>query len=555
MKTDIIGKYLLFIPVLIFSIGNSFPQQFTIPPELFSRAERTWYEETSLNSDVASFCKTAGSMSKYAHTEVFGKTKEGNDLIMVVLANPEISTPEEAISSGKPVIYIQGNIHAGEVEGKEASLQLIREICFGPKTKLIDNQILIFCPNFNPDGNDKLSATSRPSQDGSPALTGARVNGEGYDLNREGIKLEAIESKAFMKNIIHKWDPDLLIDLHTDNGSWHGYTINYAPAYKTVGHDIITDYVQDKILPEATKSMNERSGIPVWFFGNLTQKTGESPVYSTYSHMPRYIVNYMGLRNRMGILIETFSHEKFEKRVLSNYLFLVSLLEYTNSHAGEINEITRSADSETVRLISEFGGKMEKGVKYKIAEAEKTIQLLMRETEEYQTVDGRTRIKATGKLYIADNIRYFDHFLPVKSAVVPFGYVFPGTLSNVAEKLKEHAIKVSILDIRHPIEAEEYLIESFNRDSRAIYGGHYPVRVEGRFIRKKLTAEKGYYYVDMRQPLAWLIFYMLEPESDDGLLYWNFFDNYLENRGIEKGPVPYPVLKLMKPIDSMLKSL
>jgi len=524
-------------------------QQFTIPKELFSRAELTWYKETSLNSDVKAFCDATGKLSNFAFTESFGKTREGNDLIMVVLANPGITSPEEASASGKPVIYIQGNIHAGEVEGKEASMRLIREICFGPKTSLIDNQILIFCPNFNPDGNDKLSSTSRPSQDGSPLLTGTRVSGEGYDLNREGIKLDAAESKAFIKNIILKWDPDILIDLHTDNGSWHGYSINYAPAYKSAGLDIPADYIKDKLLPAVAKAMNERSGIPVFFFGNLSQREGEQVTFSTYSHLPRYIVNYMGLRNRMAILSETFSHDSFEKRVLSNYLFLVSVLEYTNSHSAEIRKITEDADIETIKQISEQGGKLKKGVNYRIAQAEKPISLLVRETENYTRDDGKPGTRPTGRLFWIENVKYFDHFEPVKKAVVPYGYMFPGELKNVADKLSEHGIRVISLPKRFLTEGEQYIISKYTRDSKPLYGQHYAVRTEGRFETVKTRVKAGSYYVDMRQPLAWLIFYMLEPESDDGLLFWNFFDDYLIKHGVEKGNIPYPVLKVMRPVE------
>lgn len=523
-------------------------QQFTIPQELFSRAEKTWYKETSSNSDVKAFCEAAGRLSPLAHTEIFGKTKEGNDLIMVVLANPAVKTPSEASAAGKPVIYIQANIHAGEVEGKEASLQLIREICFGTKKGLLDNQVIIFCPNFNPDGNDKLSATSRPSQDGSPKLTGARASGEGFDLNREGIKLEALESKALMNNIILRWDPALFIDLHTDNGSWHGYTINYAPSYFSAGMASVTDFVKDKIFPAVTDAMLERSGIPVFSFGNLNQRPGAETTFSTYSHLPRYLVNYMGLRNRMAILSETFSHDRFEKRVLSNYLFLVSILEYTNSHAHEIKDLIRNADEETVKAVSEGGGKIKRGVTYKITAAEKTIPLLLRETEEYTNESGRTLRKPTGRLIWIENVKHFDHFEPVKTATVPCGYIFPGELVKVAAKLREHGITVTTLDKKVTAEAEQFTITKYIKEQRTAYGGHNAVSVEGVYSTGRIKAEDGSFFVDMRQQLAWLAFYMLEPESDDGLLFWNYFDDYLLARGAGKSSIPYPVIKVLKPL-------
>lgn len=545
------NRYFPLLTVIVIILNFSQPvngQWQGMPPELFTRAEKTWFKETTLNSEVKVFCETISRLSRYAHTEVFGKTGEGNDLMMVVLANPKVTSPDEAAATGKPVIYIQANIHAGEVEGKEASMQLMREICFGPKTPLIDNQILIFCPNFNPDGNDKLSPTSRPSQDGSPELTGVRVSGEGYDLNREGIKAEALETKAFLKNIILKWDPALLIDLHTDNGSWHGYALNYAPAYLTAGSPDVYNFVNDSLLPAVRASVLERSGIPVFSFGYMSQRPGEQTTFSTYSHLPRYIVNYMGLRNRMAILSETFSHDRFEKRVLSNYLFLVSVLEYTNSNYLRIAETVKKADSETIRLISEQGGKIKKGVTYKIDAAAESIPLLIRETEEYKDENGRTRRRPTGRLHWINDVKHYDHFIPASEAVVPLAYVFPAELDKVVSKLKEHGIEVKVTDKRYTVTADQFIISKYSRESRAAYGGHNTVKVEGNFVSSKISVERGSYFVDMKQPLAWLAFYMLEPESDDGLLFWNYFDDYLLARGAEKMSLPYPVIKLMKPL-------
>ncbi len=523
-------------------------QELTIPDELFSRAEKTNYEETTPSAEVTEFCISISRFSKYAHVEKFGTTKEGRDLVMIILANPAVNTPDEAEASEKPVIYIQGNIHAGEVEGKEASMQLIREICFGPKTGLIDNQILIFCPNYNPDGNDKLSVTNRPSQDGSPKLIGVRTSGEGYDLNREGIKTEALESKALLKNIINKWDPILFIDLHTDNGSWHGYTLNYAPAFVTAGSPETTDYINRNIFPYAESRVLERSGIPIFFHGYMSMREGEQTTYSTYSHLPRYLVNYMGLRNRMAILSETFSHDNFEKRVLSNYLFLVSILEYTGSHGREMNDLVKKADDETIKMIEEHGGRIEKGVSYAIAAASEPIDLLTRETTEYTDENGRTRRKPTGRLLWISDVKHYDHFEPTLMATVPLGYVFPGELNNVADKLEEHGVIVSQLPGRTRINVQQFNITSYTRDTRASYGGHRTVTVEGSFSNRSVNAEKGSYFVDMRQPLAWLIFYMLEPQSDDGLLFWNYFDDYLLPAGVETHQVLYPVLKLMMPL-------
>ena len=199
-------------------------------------------------------------------------------------------------------------------------------------------------------------------------------------------------------------------------------------------------------------------------------------------------------------------------------------------------------------MIKERGGNLKKGVEYKIAAATKPIDLLTRETEEYKDENGRTRRRPTGRLFWIQNVKHFNHFEPDLLATVPYGYIFPSGLKGVAAKLQEHGIKVITLPKRTNIESEQFMITKYSRDSRPSYGGHKMVKVEGQFSAKKIKAEAGSYYVDMRQPLAWLIFYMLEPQSDDGLLLWNYFDDYLLPEGVEKSNVPYPVQKLMKPL-------
>ncbi len=535
--------------MLVFAFSGVSAQSFTIPDVLFSRAEKTNFTETTLSAEVVAFCEAVGRMSNLATVSKFGKTTGGNDLVMLILANPAVSTPEEARASGKPVIYIQGNIHAGEVEGKEASIQLIREICFGPKTDLLNDQILIFCPNYNPDGNDKLSATSRPSQQGSPALTGVRTSGEGYDLNREGIKAEALEMKALLSEVLLKWDPVLLVDLHTDNGSWHGYDLTYAPPFQSAGMASVTNYLTDKMLPELVASVLDRSGMPFFYHGYLRSRPGEEQTsFVTYSHLPRYLVNYMGLRNRMAILSETFAHMKFEKRVLSNYVFLVSILEYTGEFGREIMETVRRADQETLEIISGNDGTLTRGVSFVMAPEPEPISLLTRETESYRDENGRTRTKPTGRLHWVDNVTHMNHFEPRITTSVPFGYYFPAELGTVADKMKEHGIEVKVTDRRERINAEVFTITKFTQSNRPAYGNHRTVTVEGTFGRKQVNIPAGSYFVDMRQPLAWLILYMLEPQSDDGLLYWNYFDDYLIPKGVETKATEFPVYKLMQPV-------
>ena len=181
------------------------------------------------------FINTIKAMSPYIQVGSIGKSQMGKEIPFVILAKPAVSTPEQARASGKPVIYVQGNIHAGEVEGKEATMMLMRDILLGTKTNLLDNQIIIIVPIYNTDGNDKMAKGLRPTQENSPLETGERENGQGLDLNRDGIKMETPETQGLIQNVITAWDPQLSLDLHPTNGTWHAYSLTWAPSYLSAG--------------------------------------------------------------------------------------------------------------------------------------------------------------------------------------------------------------------------------------------------------------------------------------------------------------------------------
>jgi len=540
MKTKITTSLLLLALSLNFSTLFS---QTGYPPELFSKAEKTNFKETTLSKDVRAFVMKLEELSDLVKVETFGHSASGQALQLVIMANPRINSPEEAKASGKPVIYIEGNIHAGEVEGKEATMTLMREIAFENKQYLLDNQIILFCPNFNPDGNDKLGPNNRRNQDGSPEFTGVRASGEGFDLNREGLKLEALESKALVKNVFNRWDPAMLVDLHTDNGSWHGYAVNYAPSFHSAGQIEPTRYTKEEIFPWIQKDILDRSGVETWWHGYLRMREGEKGSYTAYSNQARYLTNYVGLRNRMGILSESFAHQIFEKRYLATYLLIESILRYTNDHAEEIVEMIHQADQQTIELVKTQAGKLQKGVRYTLTKDPEFVNILVRETETYKDKNGRRRTRGTGKISWTDRVKHYNSFEPTLLSTVPSAYYFSKDFKAIADKLQEHGIKVDQLDAKTSLSGEAFVISEYNKASRSRFPGHKPLTLEGDFISKKQTFKPGDYKVSLEQPLAWLIFYLLEPQSDDGLVFWNYFDEYLEGKKAGEKKVTFPVFK------------
>jgi hypothetical protein len=537
-------KSFLSVTFFFFLLSLSAQEKTTFPASLLLVPEKSNFEKTSTYADVMSFLNAIKQLSPYISLHTIGKSTSGMDIPMAVLANPMIANADQAKASGKPVIYIQANIHAGEVEGKEVAMMLMRDILLGDKMDLLKNQIIIFVPIYNVDGNDKMEKGLRASQENSPLETGTRENGQGLDLNRDGVKMEAPETKGMITNVLNLWDPQLTVDLHTTNGTWHGYSLTWAPGYLSSGESGPYNYLNDVMLPLITKNAKEKYDLNLGPFGDFSTREGwPLKKFYTYNHHPRYIINQIGLRNRMSILSESFAHERFYQRIHSTYHFVYEILNHCNNHSEEIIKINKQAEWSAIEKVKNQAGTLKKGVRFKMVPTDKPLQHFRTyDYERFLKEDGTTSLLKTGKIVYYDNITYYAAFKDTVSALLPRGYIIPAGLDTIVEMLRRQGVKVTTLEKNQRFSGESFFIEKWNKSPRK-FEGHYMVSVEGTFNAREILAKKGDFIVDMAQPLANLIFYMLEPQSDDGLLSWNFFDLILRGSNVPFSPVDYPVFK------------
>ena len=538
MKSILSVVFFLFIFSLSAQIKTTFPVSLLLVPE------KSNFEKTSTYADVMSFLNAIKQLSPYISLHSIGKSTSGLDIPMAVLANPMIANADQAKASGKPVVYIQANIHAGEVEGKEVAMMLMRDILLGDKIDLLQNQIIIFVPIYNVDGNDKMEKGLRASQENSPLETGTRENGQGLDLNRDGVKMEAPETKGMIANVLNLWDPQLTVDLHTTNGTWHGYSLTWAPGYLSSGETGPYNYLNEVMLPLITKNAKEKYDLNLGPFGDFSTREGwPLKNFYTYNHHPRYIINQIGLRNRMSILSESFAHERFYQRIHTTYHFVYEILNHCNNHSEEIIKINKQAEWSAIEKVKNQAGTLKKGVRFKMVPTDKPLQHFRTyDYERFLKDDGTTTLLKTGKIVYYDNITYYAAFKDTVSALLPRGYILPAGLDTIVEMLRRQGVKVTTLEKNQRFSGESFFIEKWNKSPRK-FEGHNMVSVEGTFNGREMLAKKGDFIIDMAQPLANLIFYMLEPQSDDGLLSWNFFDQMLKSSNVPFSPVEYPVFK------------
>ncbi len=527
------------------TLGVQLQAQTVWSEDLILTPEKSNFVKTSTYAEVMAFLKAIESKSDEVYLTSMGKSLEGKDIPVAVLARPKVTSVAEAKASGKLIIYMQGNIHAGEVEGKESVMMLMRDILLGNKKYLLDNQIILFAPIYNTDSNDKMAKGKRPSQEDSPLETGDRENSQGFDLNRDGVKMETLETNTLFKNIIVPWDPHVFVDLHTTNGTWHAWNLTWAPSYHSAGEKSTYDYTVN-MLKSITESAKKKYDLNLGPYGDYDVNEAWPPKnFYTYNHHPRYLVNQFGLRNRLAILSEAFAHDRFYERIFSTYSFAAEILEHTNSQAKEIQRITKEADAKTIQTVRNEAGKIKKGVRFKMVPLETLTKFPTYDYVSYTKADGSKEFYRTGNVITVDDVTYYAKFDAEVESTLPKGYIIPAAFTAVAENLKKHGIVVTQLTKSVTKEIEVFEIAKHEKSQRK-FEGHFMARIQGKYATKKQKFSKGDYVVELAQPLGNLAFYLLEPESDDGYVTWNFFDEYFGNQLVNSKTVLYPVMKYYK---------
>jgi hypothetical protein len=492
-----------------------------------TRAERTSYTETSHYDDVVAFIDSLKRIGAPISVGTIGTTSERREIPYVIASRPLVATPEAARALGRPIVYVQGNIHAGEVEGKEALQALVRDLVFQTKRNVLDSIVLVAVPIYNADGNERFAdqARNRSEQDG-PALVGQRPNAQSLDLNRDYIKADAPETQASLR-MFTRWDPDFFVDLHTTDGSYHGYALTYAPSLNpaaAIAPGFIGGaYVRDSLLPELRRRVRVRRGYEVFDYGNFTAQDSAERGWFTYDHRPRFGTNYYALRGRMSVLSEAYSHDPFARRVASTYAFVSELLSLVAERGTSIRALNARAQS-TVASWGNGESSTQIPIRADLTTTpymgEVIVENLERTGDTVRVQPGVRRGMRRIGSYRRVRMPIYDRFVGTMSALTAWGFALPAADTSASRLLALHGIRLERTTRECSIRAE-----SFTTDSVIVaptpFQNRRNVRVEGRWQSAEARLDSGTYVVRLAQPLGVLATYMLDPRSDDGLVTWN----------------------------------
>ncbi len=542
-----------------------------VAPELLTIGEKTNWEKTGLYADAVAQAQLYEKRSKYVKVIPFGTTPEGRTMYAVVVSKDRAFTPEAAHRTNKAVILIQSGIHSGEIEGKDTALMLVRDMAVTRKPKQaawLDSAIFVVIPVFEIDGHEDRSPFNRPQQNG-PDITGTRPQEQGLNLNRDYLKADAPEMRAFLK-LYNDWLPDFMFDNHVTDGADYQYDVTWdMTQHEDIGAPSRA-WVNSRYVPELNKRM-EADGHLVSPYGALrgdgpgipaagqaargasrpaptvqnadrvgggdndsARRTGKPSGngqrdFFVEVFSPRYSHYWSGARNRPCLLVETHSLKLPKTRAWSNYDIMLHSIDIVTEDPQALRSAVRASDAADAAMAGHRDQQMYLGGKTADESHPIPYHSLKRATD-VSPITGQPVTHFTAE---KDDftVNMHDGVETTASAPVPLGFLIPAAWTGIVDELRLQGVTVE----RTPRDLSDTPFETWRfldvKKDAFPFEGRTLTDFQLRPVTERMHMPAGSWYVPMNQPRARIIMAMLHPAAPDALVRWGFMDAVFERTG------------------------
>lgn len=501
-------------------------------------AERSDYRTTPRYDETMAYVRrVAAAVPRQVKVEVFGKTGEGRDLVDVVVSRDGVFDPRTLHRADRPILLIQNAIHAGEMDGKDSCLALLRDMVISKtQAPLLERAVVVIIPIYNADGHERFGPYNRINQNG-PEEMGWRVNANNLNLNRDYVKAEAPETRAWLK-LWNRWLPDFFVDDHVTDGADYRYDVTFGLSAYAGNDPALNEWQQKTVAPYLEKAVAASGHVPGPFIF-LVDDADPTKGIERYPSIPRFADGYTVLENRPGMLVEMHMLKDYKTRVTGNYEILRALLEVMNRDADTLVRLNREADAAVVAA----GKRFEPGAKFPLRTApSKETELFLYHTFNYT----RELSGVSGQLWIRYTPEPLDINIPrparletTLAIAPPRAYIVPTQWSQVIGALEAHGLQLERTTRPWSAEVDTYRCTDLKWNEQSFEGHHVmfsPQFAARSFsghctpVRGQLSFPAGSAVVPMDQRAAKVAMEWLEPEAPDSAVAWGYFDAAFEQK-------------------------
>lgn len=467
----------------------------------------------------------------FASISIFeiGETDSGFPLHVVIFdpKNENRKKTDESFSKkGKNLLLINNGIHPGESDGIDSTMLLFRDLATG-KIPAPKNTLLATIPVYNIGGALNRNSSSRTNQNG-PEAYGFRGNARNYDLNRDFIKSDTKNAKAFAE-IFHWLNPDLFIDNHVSNGADYQYVLTHLfTQHNKLGGDL-GHYLHTIFRPRLEDSLQKKN----WDITPYVNVFNQVPEigFSQFMDSPRYSTGYAALFNTLGMMVETHMLKPYKQRVEGTYELMKTFINIADADAEKIKTLRQNATAQ-----------YKTGSYYPISweiDSNKTSILNFKGYEGRMvpsTITGAQRLKYFRDKPFTKKVEYYNYFKAADSVSIPSAYIIPKGYWKIIELLKLNAIEFSEVKKDTTILAEVYRIKNFETVKKPFEGHYLHYNTLVSKSTEKVSIKTGDILIKTQQPGIRYLLETLEPTAKDSFFNWNFFDAILQQK---EGFSPY----------------
>jgi len=518
--------YTFLIFLLSLSLFGCCSKAFAQKEDWQTYYEKSGYLKTPDYKETVEFCKRLDNASEMVTYTTFGKSAQGRELPLLIIDKQGYNKSRDVAQTNKVVILIQAGIHAGEIDGKDATLMLIRDMVIDKKNmNLLDNATLLIVPIFNVDGHENSGKYKRINQKG-PEEMGFRTTATNLNLNRDYLKMDAPEMRAWHSLFID-WMPDFLIDIHTTDGADYQYPITYGMEVNGNMLPALTDWQKNVFIKTVEKSM-EKAGYPIFQYVAFRKWHDPRSGLRNWVSSPALSHGYLALQNRPSLLIETHMLKDYKTRVSATYEMLVQSVSVINKEAMKlrlmINEAERYCASATFRQ-TEFPLSFEtasdsiivdfKGYHYDVVKSDLT---------------GGDWFVYNNKKPVTMKIPYFNQQKAVEKVKLPEAYIIPAEWQEVIDRLDYFGIEYSRLKKETELTASCYRFKNVKLSPVSYEGRQNVISFEQYESNETVKLPAGSAIIRMNQPSAAIIPHILEPKAPSSYFSWGFFNTIFEQK-------------------------